>query len=38
MQVLKINSDRKDIDSFTIDDFVLLDYNPLKKLAMEMAV
>jgi dihydrofolate reductase/thymidylate synthase len=38
MQVLRINPDKKDIDSFTMDDFTLLGYDPHKKIAMQMAV
>ena len=37
-QVLNINADKKDIDSFTVDDFELVGYNPHKKIPMQMAV
>jgi dihydrofolate reductase/thymidylate synthase len=37
-QVLKINSDVKDIDSFTPADFELVGYEPNKRIAMKMAV
>jgi dihydrofolate reductase/thymidylate synthase len=36
--VLRINPDKKDIDNFEASDFELLGYNPLGKIAMEMAV
>ncbi|CAJ1422488.1 unnamed protein product [Effrenium voratum] len=36
--VLKIRPDVKDIDGFTPEDFELVGYNPLGKIAMEMAV
>jgi len=35
---LKLNSDVKDIDGFQASDFELVGYNPLGKIAMEMAV
>jgi len=35
---LKVNSDVKDIDGFQASDFELVGYNPLGKIAMEMAV
>lgn len=35
---LKINPDKKDIDSFVFEDFEILGYKPHKKIAMEMAV
>lgn len=37
-QTLKINPDKKDIDSFCLDDFELSGYKPHKKIAMTMAV
>ncbi len=37
-QVLRINPDKRDIESFTFDDFTLEGYNPHRKIAMEMAV
>ena len=37
-QTLKINSDKRDIESFSFDDFTLEGYNPHKKIAMQMAV
>lgn len=36
--VLKINPDKKDIDSFEASDFKLLGYNPHLKIEMKMAV
>lgn len=38
MQVLNINPAKTDIDSFTFEDFELVDYDPHKKIAMKMAV
>lgn len=38
VQKLRINPERKDIDSFVFEDFELVDYNPHKKIAMQMAV
>lgn len=37
-QVLRINADKPDLDSFNFDDFELTGYNPHKKIAMQMAV
>lgn len=37
-QVLKVNPDVKDIDSFTPADFELVGYEPNKRIAMKMAV
>eukprot|EP00440_Ansanella_granifera_P032973 gb/GFBE01035768.1/.p1 GENE.gb/GFBE01035768.1/~~gb/GFBE01035768.1/.p1 ORF type:complete len:517 (+),score=145.43 gb/GFBE01035768.1/:1-1551(+) len=36
--VLKVNPEVKDIDGFKASDFELVGYNPLGKIAMEMAV
>ncbi|CAE8624453.1 unnamed protein product [Polarella glacialis] len=36
--ILKVNPDVKDIDGFKASDFELVGYNPLSKIAMEMAV
>eukprot|EP00747_Dinoflagellata_sp_TGD_P182980 gnl/TRDRNA2_/TRDRNA2_37574_c0_seq1.p1 gnl/TRDRNA2_/TRDRNA2_37574_c0~~gnl/TRDRNA2_/TRDRNA2_37574_c0_seq1.p1 ORF type:complete len:531 (-),score=122.29 gnl/TRDRNA2_/TRDRNA2_37574_c0_seq1:202-1719(-) len=36
--ILKINPDVKDIDGFKASDFEIVGYNPLAKIAMEMAV
>jgi dihydrofolate reductase/thymidylate synthase len=36
--LLRINPDVKDIDGFKASDFELIGYNPLGKIAMEMAV
>uniref|UniRef100_A0A7N2KSI1 thymidylate synthase n=3 Tax=Quercus lobata TaxID=97700 RepID=A0A7N2KSI1_QUELO len=36
--ILKINPERKDIDSFVAADFELIGYNPHQKLDMKMAV
>ncbi|KAK4599828.1 hypothetical protein RGQ29_009753 [Quercus rubra] len=36
--ILKINPEKKDIDSFVAADFELLGYNPHQKLEMKMAV
>jgi len=38
LQVLKINPEKKDIDSFVADDFELIGYDPHKKIDMKMAV
>ncbi len=38
VQTLRINPDKKDIDSFVFEDFELLDYNPHKTIKMQMAV
>ena len=38
LQILKINPEKKDIDSFVAADFELLGYNPHQKLEMKMAV
>lgn len=35
---LTINPDKTDIESFTIDDLTITDYNPHPKIAMDMAV
>ena len=37
-QVLKINTDKKDIDMLSADDFELVGYDSHKKIAMKMAV
>jgi dihydrofolate reductase/thymidylate synthase len=37
-QALRINPEKKDIDSFTASDFELIGYNPHKKIEMMMAV
>ena len=36
--ILKINPEKKDIDSFTFEDFEIVGYDPHPKIAMEMAV
>jgi dihydrofolate reductase / thymidylate synthase len=36
--ILKINPSVTDIDGFTAEDFTLIGYNPLAKIAMDMAV
>jgi len=36
--VLKMNTDVKDIDGFQMSDFELIGYNPMGKIAMDMAV
>ena len=38
LQVLKINPQKKDIESFTPADFTLLGYDPHQKIEMKMAV
>ena len=38
VQTLTINPARRDIESFSWEDFKLNDYNPHKKIAMQMAV
>ena len=38
VQTLTINPAKQDIESFTWQDFKLNDYNPHKKIAMQMAV
>jgi dihydrofolate reductase/thymidylate synthase len=38
VQILKINSSKKDIDAFEASDFKLDGYNPHKKIEMEMAI
>lgn len=38
LQILKINSEKKDIDSFVASDFELIGYNPHQKIEMKMAV
>ena len=35
---LRLNPEKMDIDSFTFDDFEIVDYTPHKKIAMQMAV
>ncbi|OVA18766.1 Thymidylate synthase [Macleaya cordata] len=35
---LKINPEKKDIDSFAVTDFQLMDYDPHQKIEMKMAV
>jgi dihydrofolate reductase/thymidylate synthase len=35
---LKINPEKKDIDSFTFDDFEIVGYDPHPKIEMKMAV
>ena len=35
---LKINPEKKDIDSFEFSDFEIVDYDPHPKIAMQMAV
>lgn len=37
-QVLRIKTDKRDIDSFVFEDLELIGYNPHKKIAMQMAV
>jgi dihydrofolate reductase/thymidylate synthase len=37
-QILNINPTKTDIESFAFEDFELLDYQPHKKIAMQMAV
>jgi len=36
--ILKVNPDVMDIDGFQASDFELVGYNPLNKIAMDMAV
>ncbi len=38
VQVLRINPEKKNIDSFSMEDFELKGYRPHKKIAMTMAV
>jgi dihydrofolate reductase/thymidylate synthase len=38
MQILKINPEKKDIDSFVAADFKLISYDPHQKIEMKMAV
>jgi len=38
MQILKINSEKKDIDTFVAADFKLKGYDPHQKIEMKMAV
>lgn len=38
LQVLKINPEKKDIESFVPADFTLLGYDPHQKIEMKMAV
>ena len=38
MQILKINPEKKDIDSFVEEDFKLIGYDPHQKIEMKMAV
>jgi len=35
---LKINSESRDIDGFSYEDFKVIGYNPHKTIAMQMAV
>ena len=35
---LKINPEKKEIDSFVFEDFEVIGYNPHKKIEMKMAV
>lgn len=37
-QILKINSEKKDIGSFEASDFELVGYDPHSKIEMKMAV
>lgn len=38
LQVLKINGEKKEVDSFVAADFELIGYEPHKKIEMKMAV
>lgn len=38
VQILKINPEKEDIDSFVAADFELIGYNPHQRLEMKMAV
>ena len=38
LQTLRMNPEKKDIDSFVGEDFELIGYNPHKTIAMKMAV
>jgi dihydrofolate reductase/thymidylate synthase len=38
LQVMKINPEKKQIDSFVASDFDLTGYDPHKKIEMKMAV
>lgn len=38
LQILKINTQKKDIDSFVASDFELIGYDPHQKIDMKMAV
>lgn len=38
MQILKINPEKNNIDSFVASDFKLIGYDPHKKIEMKMAV
>lgn len=38
MQILKINPEKKNIDSFVASDFELIGYDPHEKIEMKMAV
>ena len=38
MQVLHINPQKKEIDSFVFEDFTLDGYTPHKQIAMKMAL
>ncbi|KAI8109843.1 hypothetical protein M9434_001122 [Picochlorum sp. BPE23] len=38
LPTLRINSEKKNIDEFTFDDFEIVDYKPHKKIQMKMAV
>ena len=38
LQILKINPQKKDIESFVAADFELIGYNPHQKIEMKMSV
>ena len=38
MQRLRINPDKTDIDGFVLEDLELQDYEPHKKIVMQMSV
>ena len=38
MQILKINPEKKNIDSFVATDFEFIGYDPHEKIEMKMAV
>ena len=38
LQVLKINPEKNDVDSFEASDFRLVGYDPHEKIEMKMAV